>query len=213
MNHEELKFSLLQTAVPNVSRETFERLLKYEALFLKWSKAINLASPSTLQEFWSRHIVDSAQIADLHPMRGKWVDIGSGGGLPGIVLAIFLTEAGAPPLHLVESNGKKAAFLRSALTETGAKGIVSNQRVADAVPKIGHADIVTARALASLTELLAMAEDWLTGGATGLFHKGRDFQREITEARGGWEFDLIEHASVVETDSVIVEISNLKRRN
>jgi 16S rRNA (guanine527-N7)-methyltransferase len=213
VNHNEQKFVQLQRAVPDVSRETFERLLKYEAMFFKWSKAINLAAPSTLQEFWLRHVVDSAQIASLQKLSGKWVDIGSGGGLPGIILAVFLTEAGAEPIHLVESNGKKAAFLRSALTETGAKGIVINQRVESALAKVGKVDIVTARALSSLSALFAMAEAWLSQGATGLFHKGREFQREIEEARGGWYFDLIEHASVVESDSVILEISNLKRRN
>lgn len=213
MNHNEQKFVQLQKAVPDVSRETFENLLKYESLFFKWSKAINLAAPSTLQEFWLRHVVDSAQIASLQKLSGKWVDIGSGGGLPGLILAIFLTEAGAEPIHLVESNGKKAAFLRTALTETGAKGNVINQRVGDAVAKIGEVDYVTARALASLSDLLAMSENWMAHGATGLFHKGREFQREIEEARGGWDFDLIEHASVVESDSVILEISNLKRRN
>jgi 16S rRNA (guanine527-N7)-methyltransferase len=213
VNHNEQKFVQLQRAVPDVSRETFERLLKYEAMFFKWSKAINLAAPSTLQEFWLRHVVDSAQIASLQKPSGKWVDIGSGGGLPGIILAVFLTEAGAEPIHLVESNGKKAAFLRSALTETGAKGIVINQRVESALAKVGKVDIVTARALSSLSALFAMAEAWLSQGATGLFHKGREFQREIEEARGGWYFDLIEHASVVESDSVILEISNLKRRN
>ena len=158
-------------------------------------------------------LLTARKIASLHKLGGKWVDIGSGGGLPGIILAVFLTEAGAEPIHLVESNGKKAAFLRSALTETGAKGTIINQRVESAFARVGKADIVTARALSSLSALFAMTEGWLSHGATGLFHKGREFQREIDEARGGWDFDLIEHPSVVEGDSVILEISNLKRRN
>ena len=209
----DLKLRQLEDVVPNVSRETFERLLAYEALFFKWSKAINLAAPSTLGEFWSRHIVDSAQLASFARMDRAWLDLGSGGGLPGIVLAILTTPSYAQPIQLVESNSKKAAFLRAALNETGAKGIVHNCRIEDAVRFVGHAEFVSARALASLERLCALGEPWLSSGSIGVFHKGRDYLREIGEARGGWDFDLIEHPSVLSDDSVILEISNLKRRN
>lgn len=212
MNQQSEKYAQLQRAVPNVSRETFERLLKYEALFFKWSKAFNLSAPSTLNDFWQRHIVDSAQVANFTKLTGEWVDIGSGGGLPGIVIAVFLTEAGAEPIHLVESNGKKAAFLRTALTETGAKGIVHAVRIEDAVKTIQSPAFITARALASLNQLLGLAEPWFQKQAKGLFHKGRDYQSEITDARGGWDFDLIEHQSVVSDESVVLEISNVQRR-
>jgi 16S rRNA (guanine527-N7)-methyltransferase len=209
---EDLKYSQLQRAVPNVSRETFERLLAFEALFLKWTRSINLASPSTLNDFWLRHVVDSAQIANVHLLQGKWVDIGSGGGLPGIVMAIFLSEAGTEPIHLVESNGKKAAFLRTALNETGAKGIIHTSRIEAASREVSGIHVVTARALASLEAIFGLAEPWLVAGAAGLFHKGREYGREIEEARGGWDFDLIKHTSVAASDSVILEISNLRRR-
>ena len=211
MNHLAAKQAQIADIVPDVSRETCEALNRYEHLFLKWSKSINLAAPSTLDEFWSRHVVDSAQIVALQPLKGQWADIGSGGGLPGLVMAVLLTEKNCPPIHLVESNGKKAAFLRSALIETGAKGIVHNRRIEDAVKTISRPDVVTARALASLDILLNLTEAWLSNGSVGLFHKGREYQREIEEARGGWKFDLIEHKSVVSDDSVILKISNLQR--
>ena len=211
MNQHPVKWEQLKRAVDDVSRETFERRLAYEQLFFKWNKAFNLAAPSTLSEFWPRHVVDSAQLARLHTMNRTWVDVGSGGGLPGIVMAILRMETETEPIHLVESNGKKAAFLRTALTETGAKGIVHNKRIEDAVNVIEMPDVVTARALASLNDLFGLTSGWLTGKTVGLFHKGRDFQREIDQARGGWVFDLIEHPSVVTVDSVILEISNLRQ--
>jgi len=212
VNHEKTKFQQLQQAVPDVSRETFSKLLHYEKLFFKWSNAFNLAAPSTLQDFWQRHIVDSAQLVKSIKPSGKWIDIGSGGGLPGVVMAIFLTESGAEPIHLVESNGKKAAFLRTALNETATKGIVHAVRIEDSYAKTGPADVVTARALASLSKLLELAEPWIGNGAQGIFHKGREFQREIDDAHGDREFDLVERTSVVSHDSVILEIRNLKRK-
>jgi 16S rRNA (guanine527-N7)-methyltransferase len=118
----EQKFHALQRIVPDVSRETFQRLLAFEALFLKWSKAFNLAAPSTLADLWDRHILDSAQLISIERPHDTWLDLGSGGGLPGVIMAIFMAEAKGGHVHLVESNGKKIAFLRSAISETGAAG-------------------------------------------------------------------------------------------
>ena len=192
--------------MPDVSRETFERLLAYEGLFLKWSKAINLAAPSTLADFWDRHVLDSAQLAAIHDPGGIWVDIGSGGGLPGIVMSILLRESANGLVHLVESNGKKAAFLRQALIETGGAGHVHVMRIEDAFPTIGPADIVTARALAPLPALISLARPWIDAGATGLFHKGRDYREEVKAARDDWHIDLIEHISSVDASSAVLEI-------
>jgi 16S rRNA (guanine527-N7)-methyltransferase len=208
----EAKFKQLKTVVPNVSRETFERLLMFEALFLKWSKAFNLAAPSTLQDFWNRHVLDSAQLAALQKPDGVWVDIGSGGGLPGVIMAIFMAETANGHVHLVESNGKKAAFLRTALNDTGAKGSIHNIRIEDAPSAVGPVNVVTARALASLDGLLELSKNWLTQDATALFHKGREYRGEIKVARDEWDFDLLEHVSAIDRDSVILEIRSLQRK-
>lgn len=200
------KFQSLRQLLPYVSRETFERLLVYEALFFKWSKAINLAAPSTLGEFWDRHILDSAQIASIQKPDGIWLDIGSGGGLPGIVMSILLRESPAGLIHLVESNGKKAAFLRQALIETGGSGQVHTVRIEEAYDEIGPVAIVTARALAPLPMLISLAHPWLKSGARGLFHKGREYREEIKAARDDWHIDLIEHISSVDATSAVLEI-------
>lgn len=202
----EKKYELLCQILPDVSRETFERLLVFEALFLKWSKAFNLAAPSTLPDFWKRHVLDSVQLAKLRKPSGIWVDVGSGGGLPGIVTAILLSDAPASHIHLVESNGKKAAFLRQALIETNGAGQVHRARIEGAFPKTGPVDVITARALAPLTILLEQTKPWMKTGATAFFHKGREYQEEIKAAGDAWRFDLIEHASAIDPESVVLEI-------
>jgi 16S rRNA (guanine527-N7)-methyltransferase len=206
------KYRELEKILPGVSRETFERLLAYEALFIKWSKAINLAAPSTLAEFWQRHVLDSAQLAAIHEPAGIWVDIGSGGGLPGIVMSILLRDSSAGLIHLVESNGKKAAFLRQALIETGGAGQVHILRIEDAYPEIGPAAVVTSRALAPLPALISLAHPWLRGGARGLFHKGREYREEVKAASDEWHLDLIEHPSTVDAASAILEIRSASPR-
>ena len=201
----------LREVIPHVSRETIADLFAFEALFRKWSGAINLASASTLEQLWERHIVDSAQLFRLAPDAKYWLDLGSGGGFPGIILAILLKNSQAARIDLVESNSKKAAFLRTAVGQAAAPAIVHAQRVDAVWSKISVPDIVTARALASLKDLFLLSEPWLTNGATALFQKGRDYRREIDETRDDWSFDLLEHQSVVDKDSVVLQISNLRR--
>jgi 16S rRNA (guanine527-N7)-methyltransferase len=196
-----------------VSRETQERLQHFAELFVKWAKAINLVAPSTKGDMWSRHIADSAQIFQISPIPQTWVDLGSGGGFPGIITAIFLAELKDGWVHLVESNNKKAAFLRTALRETGARGEVHAIRIEDAPALIPACDVISARALADLDKLIDYAAPWMVGEENNraFFHKGRDYQREIHKAHGRWSFDLLEHNSAVERDSVILELSNLRR--
>ncbi len=201
------KYEQLHNVLPSVSRETFERLLTFEALFLKWSKSFNLAAPSTLETFWMRHILDSVQLATIRTPSGVWIDLGSGGGLPGIIMAILMRDIPDGMVHLIESNGKKSAFLRNAVLETGAAGCVHQCRIEDAAAEIPEADVVTARALTALPALMKLSEPWLKGGAIGLFHKGREYREEIKLARDAWQFDLIEHKSLVDPESAILEIS------
>lgn len=205
------KFKSLQKILPDVSRETFSDLMEFEQLFLKWSSAINLASPATLSSLWERHILDSVQIFPLVPEAKKWVDIGSGGGFPGVVIALILKQWRNGHMDLVESNGKKAAFLRTAIGQFNAPGRVHALRIDAAYAVVPSADVVTARALAPLPDLFELAEPWLTGGAVGLFHKGRDYHREVSESRHAWSFDLVEYPSVIADDSVVLKVSNLQR--
>ncbi|MHC5231687.1 16S rRNA (guanine(527)-N(7))-methyltransferase RsmG [Brucella sp. LJL56] len=202
----------LKAIVPSVSRETVERLIAFEELFRKWSKAINLASPSTLDELWTRHILDSAQLFPLASHASHWLDIGSGGGFPGIVTACFLAEQSGGTIDLIESAGKKAAFLRTAAGHLHVPARVHSARIEAMWQKIETPQIVTARALASLSDLFGLTEPWLTMGAKALFQKGRDYQREIDESRVGWSFDLVQHQSAIDQASVILEISNLRRK-
>jgi 16S rRNA (guanine527-N7)-methyltransferase len=197
----------------SVSRETQEKLEHFSALFQKWAKAINLVAPSTLDELWRRHIADSAQIFQLFPQPCKWLDLGSGGGFPGIITAIFLAETQEGWVHLVESNQKKAAFLRVALSETGARGSVHPLRIESASKALPDCECISARALAELDPLLSYTSGWMIGKETrAFFHKGRDYAAEVEKARGRWIFDLIKHRSAVEPDSVILEISNLRHK-
>lgn len=197
-----------------VSRETSERLTAFSALFQKWARTINLVAPSTLDELWVRHIADSAQIFQLYPKPVHWLDLGSGGGFPGIITAIFLAELGGGRVDLIESNQKKAAFLRSCLRECNGRGTVHCIRIEEAQRTLPACDAISARALGDLGLLLDYAEPWAEKNPNlRLFlHKGRDYQREIDAAHGRWKFDLIQHESVIAADSVILEISSPQRR-
>ena len=198
----------------HVSRETRGKLEHFIDIFEKWSRRINLIAPSTRQDLWSRHILDSAQLFSLAKDETNWLDLGSGGGFPGVVIAILLCDRDEGFINLVESNNKKAAFLRTALRETGARGSVNAMRIEDAAGEGLLAGRVTARALAELDTLLSLSAPWLENrqNCHALFHKGRDYQSEINKARDHWSFDLVIHKSAIEPDSVILEIGDLQRK-
>ena len=204
------QFDLLRKATgENVSRETFDRLTRFEQRFRAWNERINLVAASTLNDLWARHIVDSAQLFGLAPQARLWLDLGSGGGFPGLVVAFLLQQESAGTIQLVESNRKKAAFLQASIGEFDLPARVHAIRIEDAIGRVSQPAIVTARALANLDRLLSLTAPWLLGGARGLFHKGRDYRAEIEESAHNWRFDLIEHRSVVDTESGIFEISAL----
>ncbi|HMT13380.1 MAG TPA: 16S rRNA (guanine(527)-N(7))-methyltransferase RsmG [Aestuariivirga sp.] len=189
----------------DVSRESRVRLECYVALLLEWQARINLIGPSTVEAVWQRHVADGLQLVALLP-RGTRViaDLGSGGGIPGLILAAA-TEA---HVHLYESNGKKVAFLREALRRMGAKGTVHQRRIEDLAQAEGlpQATVVTARALAHLPLLLGYAAPFLTGGALGLFHKGQDVDAELTEATKSWKIKTRKHPSCTDSQAVILEV-------
>ena len=201
----------LQRVAGPVSRETFDRLVSFEAQFQKWARRINLSAPSTLNDVWSRHILDSAQLGKLDSGAKRWVDLGSGGGFPGLVMGFLLMERDRASIDLVESNRKKTSFLQAIIGEFGLPARVHSKRIEDSYDKIRDVEVVTARALAPLHVLLGLAAPWLTAGAKALFHKGRDYRAEIEESTQLWSFDLIEHPSVVDPQSVVLEIRNLRR--
>lgn len=203
--------SKLSVGGVNVSRETFEALQAYEALVRRWTPAINLISKSSLPHLWDRHIADSAQIFSLCPDNAEtWADLGSGGGFPGLVVAILAREQ-RPNLRviLVESDLRKAAFLRQAVQALNLSVEVRNERVESLSPL--KADVVSARALAGLTELLAYAEKHLRCDGTAIFPKGARFQEELDKARAVWDFDVNTRPSLSEGDAAILVIRNIHR--
>ena len=200
----------LQEAAGPVSRETFERLVAFEQVFLKWNRSINLAAPSTLDDVWRRHVLDSAQLARIEPEARRWVDLGSGGGFPGLVLGFLLAERAGASIDLVESNRKKASFLQAVIGQFGLPARVVARRIDDSYPLVLEPEIVTARALAALPALLDLAAPWLTKGARALFHKGRDYRAEVEESTHRWAFDLVEHPSMTDPHGVILEITDLR---
>ncbi|TPI13674.1 16S rRNA (guanine(527)-N(7))-methyltransferase RsmG [Mesorhizobium sp. B4-1-3] len=200
----------LQKAAGPVSRETFERLQAFEQLFLKWNRSINLAAPSTLDDVWRRHILDSAQLAPLAPIATRWVDLGSGGGFPGLVLGFLLRERPGASIDLIESNRKKASFLQSVIGQFDLPARVLAKRIDGSYGLVSAPEIVTARALAALPDLLDLAAPWLSKGARALFHKGRDYRAEVEESTHRWAFNLVEHSSMTDPHGVILEITDLR---
>jgi 16S rRNA (guanine527-N7)-methyltransferase len=173
-----------------VSRETIARLDAFAALLLKWQQRTNLVAASTLSRLWTRHIADSLQLLPLAPAARTWVDLGSGGGFPGMVVACALPERPGGKIHLVESNTKKSAFLREAARLIAVPALVHGARIEDSVASFDESvDVVTARALAPLDKVLAYALPLLKRGAQGLFLKGRDVEVELTEAAKYWILD------------------------
>jgi 16S rRNA (guanine527-N7)-methyltransferase len=196
-----------------VSRETEERLDRFVEILLLWQRKLNLVAPSTLPEIWTRHVADSLQLLPLAPRARTWVDLGSGGGFPGMVIACALADDARALVYLIESNGKKAAFLREAVRATGAPAIVHAIRA----EKFGEScaepvDAVTARALAPLKILCDRAFPFIARGAVGLFPKGQDVDAELTEAAKYWRLEGLKVPSKTSPESSIVLIRGLEAR-
>lgn len=200
-------------ALTPVSRETEARLDRYVDLLMAWQAKTNLISPSTLPQLWTRHIADSLQLLDLAPSAQRWLDFGSGGGFPGVVLACAMAEHEGASVQLVERNAKKAAFLREALRITGAAGSVILADIGDYVDSSQTPiDCVTARAVAPLHMLLGYAEPLVKQGAKALFLKGQDVESELTEATKYWNIEPILHPSRTGGHGWIVELRTIERR-
>ncbi len=192
-----------------VSRESWAQLEVYVALLEQWQTRVNLIAPSTAADIWGRHIKDSLQLVALLPQTCSVIaDLGTGAGLPGMVLGV------ARPLkvHLYEANGKKVAFLREAVRKTGIDALVHQQRLETlATSRPPAVDVVTARALAPLDDLLGLAMPFLSAGATGFFMKGKDVENELAHAAKRWRFSYNKHPSLTDSQSVILEIKEVSR--
>lgn len=190
----------------SVSRETLDRLIAYVTLLQKWQPRINLVGPDTIPHIWKRHVLDSAQLFPLVPTTAKrLVDMGSGAGFPGMVLAIL----GAPDVHLLESDARKCAFLREAARITGTTITIINKRI-ESIPPLG-ADVITARALAPLTQLLHWAYPHLLPGGHCLFLKGRGFEDELTAAHKEWNIALDRVPSCSDPSGIVLHLREVCR--
>ena len=210
---ESLETALARAGLPTVSHETKDRLIRFVDLLRDWQRVKNLVAPATLNEIWSRHVGDSAQLVALAPAARRWLDLGSGAGFPGVVTAILL--AGRPETHvvLVESNTRKAAFLREAVRVTAAPAEIRTERIEDVVATWQWPlDSVSARAVAPLDQLVGWIEPLVARGVVAYLHKGADFDSELREASLRWTLDLLQHQSRF-GPGVIVEVRGLTRRS
>lgn len=194
----------------DVSRETRERLDIYLDLLRKWSPRINLVSKATLSDAWARHFEDSAQLLGLSSMEdGTWLDMGSGGGFPGLVIAILLEEQAAKRrVVLMESDQRKCAFLRTVIRETAVNAEVITNRIEVAPP--AKAVTISARALSNLSELLEFTCRHGTEKTEALFSKGRTWQSELSEARSKWRFKHEVYHSNTDPEAVILRIEEIE---
>jgi 16S rRNA (guanine527-N7)-methyltransferase len=196
-----------------VSRETERRLDTFVSVLLRWQRTTQLVASSTLPRLWTRHVADSLQLLALVPQADVWLDLGSGGGFPGIPLACALTERPGALVHLIESNGKKVAFLREAVRITDIPARVHQARVENYGESSQEAvQVVTARALSSLKTLCAQSFPWIDRGALGLFPKGQDIDAELTEAAKCWSIEVTKVPSKTNPDGCILVVRSLHRR-
>ncbi len=193
----------------DVSRETLEKLREFRALIERWNPAINLVSRGGLEHVWDRHILDSAQLFNLKPeVADSWVDLGSGGGFPGVIIAI-LAEMSCSNLKvtLVESDRRKAAFLSQSVRVLGLDCEVEVVRIEDLEPR--GASVISARALAPLVDLIGHAKRHLATGGTAIFPKGAGADQEVAAAHKKWKFDLVEHQSQTSPSGRILVLKDI----
>ena len=199
-------------ALTPVSRETLVRLDRFVTLLLDTQSHTNLIGPRSVAELWTRHIADSLQLLALAPQARVWLDLGSGGGFPGVVLACALADRPGSAVHLVESTGKKAAFLRKVCGELALRATVHHSRIEDLSLDV-DADVITARALAPLPALLDYVAPFLKPGAQALLLKGQDVEVELTEAAKYWNIEAELAPSRTNPASRIVIVRGLQRRS
>jgi len=190
-----------------VSRETEERLAVFVDLIDRWRRKTNLVAHSTFPSVWTRHIADSAQLPALAPKAKTWIDMGSGAGFPGLVIAIQFADVQGAVVHLVESDGRKCAFLRQAARATGAAATIHAVRVEAIAPEsLGPVDAVTARAFAPLPLTLKLARPWIERGAVAVFPRGESARDQIAALPGASVYAIEALPSVVNPKAAILRI-------
>jgi 16S rRNA (guanine527-N7)-methyltransferase len=200
-------------ALTPVSRETLARLDRYVALLMEWQGRMNLVAPSTLPQVWTRHVADSLQLLPLAPDARTWVDLGAGAGFPGLAIACALADVPGTAVHLVESIGKKAAFLNAVIADLALPAVVHHERIEDFARRTTvRPDIVTARALAPLDRLLELADPLLKSGAQALFLKGQDIEAELTQASKYWTIQASLARSATSPDGRILVVRSISRQ-
>lgn len=191
-----------------VSRETLEKLKLLESLLTKWNRSINLVARSTIADVWSRHILDSAQLFQLGAFR-HWADLGAGAGFPGLVVSVLAAEkVPEARITLVEIDQRKATFLREASRMLGVPVNVVTERIEVLAPL--SADVISARALASLSDLLGYAARHMTRDGRAVFPKGAGWRQEIDDARKRWSFDFEQRPSVTDPAAVILTVKAIE---
>lgn len=188
-----------------VSRETFEKLSLYNDLLLKWQRSINLVSKNTIEDSWNRHFIDSIQLLP-HISPGDIIDIGSGAGFPGMVLAV----CGIENIHLLESDSKKTAFLKEVSRITDTKVTIHNMRIEDC--NIDNVSMILSRALADTKTLLQFSTKYISHETKCLFHKGRNWSNELEDAKEFYSFGHEIIRSVTDPEGVIVKLFDISRR-
>jgi 16S rRNA (guanine527-N7)-methyltransferase len=206
--------AIAAAGLPPVSRETGERLDRFVATLEAWQARQSLVSRSaSAAEIWTRHVADSAQLLAVAPTATRWLDLGSGGGFPGLVLAALLADRPGGAVHLVESNQRKVAFLRAANRAEGTNAVVHAGRIEDVIAGWNTPiDAISARALAPFATLCAWIEPLVRSGVPAFLHKGDDFASEREDASLRWTLDLVEHPSRIGS-GVIVEVRAIERRS
>lgn len=195
----------------DVSRETLDNLKHFEKLITLWNPTINLVSSSSISSFWNRHIVDSEQVFSfVSPKAGLWLDVGSGGGFPGIVVSIIAKEL-APNVQtvLVESDNRKCVFLRTVVRELGLSAKVINNRIENL--KLKDVVYLSARALSNLNSLLFMVQGNVSRETVCVFPKGRSYKKELVESQKNWKFDFNLIDSNTSEDSKVIVLKGLER--
>ncbi len=197
-----------------VSRETLARLETYAALLPQWQKAVNLVARSTIDNLWDRHIADSAQLLKLAPDAQTWLDIGSGAGFPGLVIAILRAQHGQGGVTLIESDRRKCAFMKEVCRQTGIAVDIVEERIESSAThdRVGSADIVSARALASLSQLIELSSPYRHSNSICLFMKGQAVAAELKEAAQHWSFrcDLV--SSITDTSARIAVMKRIEAK-
>ena len=190
-----------------VSRETEDRLAIFVECLARWRRATNLISESSFSSVWTRHIADSAQLLPLALGATRWLDMGSGAGFPGLIIAIQLTAAPGAVVHCVDSDQRRCAFLREAARATGAPAVIHPVRIESIDPKtVGAVDCVTARAFAPLLKTLEFAKPWLESGAVGLFPRGRSVFKDLEHDPPPSLFAIETFRSVLDADAAILRV-------